>query len=670
MTVSSPDGFDPELIAAALPRYQLRREIGRGGWGVVFHAHHPTLGRSAAVKVLPPAFAADPATRDRFVAEAQTVANLDHPHVVGVFDFLEHDGIWLIVMEYMPGGTLWTRHTQSGVGSDEACAITVAIASALHAAHRREIVHRDIKPDNVLFTDGGVPKLGDFGIAKGIRAAPQPNEVGKAVGTPAYMSPEQATGDAVSERSDLYSLGVVLYELLTGRLPYPLVDDPSEQLQQHVHADPDPMPSRLPRGIVNVVMSALEKDPMHRPASAERFGLALAEAAENAYGSEWVATSGIQLLGSDAAVQAATATSARRPATSLPTYTDGVQTEGHERIGTMLEPDSTSSSTHAPSAAPTGEVDAVLDEATRSRGLDTVVPTSEPDPPDSTHVPSAAPTGEVDAVPDDVVRSRGLDTVVPDDDGPPPLASPPGGSPPTVPTPEPDLPPSLADLPSPSSEPAPSASDESPSLSDSALPESDLPTLADSALPEPDLPSPSSPVPTPPPGLPSPAVPPADLPGPSTSTDAGDVAAASADPAGSTRSSGPPKWVLAVAAVVVAVGAVVAIRAFTSSSDPDTSAYCEPASAFVDSDPLTAAPDEMGLLVTLGTGAAAEAPDDVVDAWIAYVGALDDVDDAAIAAAADSGLAADLVAAVARLEGADVQDAADQVTAHVAANCG
>ncbi|MEM9467597.1 MAG: protein kinase [Actinomycetota bacterium] len=670
MTGSSPDGFDPELIAAALPRYELRREIGRGGWGVVFHAHHPTLGRSAAVKVLPPAFAADPATRDRFVAEAQTVANLDHPHVVGVFDFLEHDGIWLIVMEYMPGGTLWTRHTQNGVGSDEACAITVAIASALHAAHRREIVHRDIKPDNVLFTDGGVPKLGDFGIAKGIRTAPQPNEVGKAVGTPAYMSPEQATGDAVSERSDLYSLGVVLYELLTGRLPYPLVDDPSEQLQQHVHADPDPMPSRLPRGIVNVVMSALEKDPMNRPASAERFGLALAEAAENAYGSEWVATSGIQLLGSDAAVQAATATSARRPATSLPTYTDGVQTEGHERIGTMLESDS-SSSTHVPSAAPTGEADAVLDEATRSRGLDTVVPTGEPDPPDSTHVPSAAPTGEVDAVPDDVVRSRGLDTVVPDDDGPPPLASPPGGSPPTVPAPEPDLPPSLPDLPLRSSDPAPSASDESPSLSESAPAASDdSPSLSDSALPEPDLPSPSSPVPTPPPGLPSPAVPPADLPGPSTSTDGGSAAAVPADPGGSTRSSGPPKWVFAVAAVVVAVGAVVAIRAFTSSSDPDTSAYCEPASAFVDSEPLAAAPDEMGLLVTLGTGAAAEAPDDVVDAWIAYVGALDDVDDAAIAAADDSGLAADLVAAVARLEGADVQVAADQVTAHVAATCG
>lgn len=562
MTRAPGSGLDQDLVAAALPRYEIRREIGRGGWGVVYHAHHPTLQRSAAVKVLPRAFAADPVTRDRFVAEAQTVANLDHPHVVSVFDFLEHDGVFLIVMEYMPGGTLWKQHTERGVGSDEACAITVAIASALHAAHRRQIVHRDIKPDNVLFTDGGVPKLGDFGIAKGLRAAPRLTEVGQALGTPAYMSPEQATGAPVSERSDLYSLGVVLYELLAGRLPFPIVADPAAQLYQHVHVVPDPLPPEVPAGIGRVVMSALAKDPSDRPSSAERLGLALAEAAEHAYGSDWVSSSGIELLGADAPVQAATTSTARRPATALPSYTDAVQVLGHERVGTMVDP--------PPSVAVYALADVEDDSGAASPGPTDNSASASAEPASPGAVAPAPPT------------SSARETIAP-----------------VGPTPKP--PPAAVDPP-----------------------------------PQPEL----------------------------TVTEPVDGVAA--------RTGGRSWWRYGAVLIVLVVAAAVLIGVLRD-GDPDVGAYCEPASDFVTADPFTTLPDDLDPVVASGTDAAREAPDDIVEAWLTSVGALQDVRAARAGALADDDTdptaIAEVIAATARLDQPEVRSAAAAVASHVESTC-
>ena len=292
--------LDREHVARALPGYDVGEEIGRGGWGVVIRAQHRQLGRSVAVKELPRAFAADPGVRRRFVTEARLLATLDHPHIVPIYDYVEEESLCLLVMELLSGGTLWDRLTTDGVSADAACSIVLAACSALHYAHGKGILHRDIKPDNLLFAASGTLKVSDFGIAKVVGGtASMATRTGEVLGTPAYMAPEQALGAELSPATDVYALGTVLYEMLSGRLPF--VDDGNAiaLLYRHVHEAPtslaDAAPD-LPAELVEITMRALAADPAERYENAEDFGVALADAATSALGAGWVQRGGIAVM--------------------------------------------------------------------------------------------------------------------------------------------------------------------------------------------------------------------------------------------------------------------------------------------------------------------------------------------------------------------------------------
>jgi serine/threonine-protein kinase len=282
-----------ELVAEALPAYEVGGELGRGGWGVVLEGRHRQLGRAVAIKQLPRTFAADPDVRSRFLAEARLLASLDHPHIVPVYDFVERDGLCLLVMEKLAGGTVWSRFVQRGVVAEAACGIGVVAAVALDHAHRLGILHRDVKPENLMFSAAGIMKVTDFGIAKVLTGGrTMATRAGDVLGTPAYMAPEQALGAEVGPATDIYALGVMLYELLSGRLPFqgPL-DSAMALLYKHVHEEPvdlGTVTTSVPRPVVDVVMRALRKDPSDRYESAEAFGVALAEAATEGFGAGWL----------------------------------------------------------------------------------------------------------------------------------------------------------------------------------------------------------------------------------------------------------------------------------------------------------------------------------------------------------------------------------------------
>jgi hypothetical protein len=301
--------LDRDRVTAALPGYEMGAELGRGGWGVVLEGRHRQLGREVAIKQLPRAFAADPAVRARFVAEARLLASLDHPHIVPVYDYVEADGLCLLVMEKLPGGTVWNRFTSAGVTAEAACALALAACAGLHAAHQRGILHRDVKPENLMFSAGGALKVTDFGIAK-VVGGPETmaTRAGEVLGTPAYMAPEQAQAAELGPATDVYAAGVVLYELLSGRLPFPDEGDPMAVLYQHVHEQPIPLADvapGVPPAIALVVMRALATRPDQRFATAEGFGVALAEAATSAWGPGWpVARGQVSVMGSTSIVAA------------------------------------------------------------------------------------------------------------------------------------------------------------------------------------------------------------------------------------------------------------------------------------------------------------------------------------------------------------------------------
>ncbi len=205
----------------ALPDYTIEREVGRGGMGIVFLGEHTRLGRRVAIKELPPSFAADPKVRERFSTEARTLAALAQPHIVPIYDYVERDRLCLIVMEELPGGTVWDRFTTVGLTAPVACATVLACCAALHHAHVHAVLHLDVKPDNLMFTGDGTVKVTDFGISRVISGDRTLGTAdGQVLGTPAYMSPEQARGADLTARSDVYSAGIVLYELLSGELPW------------------------------------------------------------------------------------------------------------------------------------------------------------------------------------------------------------------------------------------------------------------------------------------------------------------------------------------------------------------------------------------------------------------------------------------------------------------
>ncbi len=247
-----------EEVAAAFPELEVLELLGQGGMGVVFKARQQRLDRFVALKILPPALAAQPGFAERFTREARVLARLAHPHIVAIYDFGESAGFYYLIMEYVNGVNLRAA-MRAGVKPEQALLLVPHICEALQFAHDHGVLHRDIKPENILLDTHGTPKLADFGIAKlageeslktGLTAT------GAALGTAAYMAPEQVEKPAtVDHRADIYSLGVVLYEMLTGELPLGRFGAPSEK-------------STVNRGVDEVVMRALEKERERRQQSA------------------------------------------------------------------------------------------------------------------------------------------------------------------------------------------------------------------------------------------------------------------------------------------------------------------------------------------------------------------------------------------------------------------
>jgi eukaryotic-like serine/threonine-protein kinase len=252
-------------------RYLLSGLLGTGGMAEVFLAHDLMLGRDVALKVLMEHYAKDERFVGRFWREAQSAAALNHPNVVQIYDQgRADDGRYYIAMEYVPGGSLKDLILRRGpIGPSEAARLASQVAEALHAAHRCGIVHRDIKPQNVLIGEAGEAKVADFGIAL---AASRTSTSGTNLlfGTPSYMSPEQAMGERVGPESDLYSLGVVLYEMLTGTVPF-TAEGPLATAMKHV-IEPPLSPRRrnasVPEAMDALVMRLLSKDPEDRYPSA------------------------------------------------------------------------------------------------------------------------------------------------------------------------------------------------------------------------------------------------------------------------------------------------------------------------------------------------------------------------------------------------------------------
>lgn len=254
-----------------LGRYEVQEEIGRGGMATVYRAHDPRFKREVAIKALPPEFLHDPQFRTRFELEAQTIAALDHPSIVPVYDYGEREGQPFIVMRYMAGGSLSDRIAEGPLAIDESVAILRRIASALDHAHSLGVIHRDLKPANILFDQYNDAYLADFGIVQLAETSAALTGTSTIVGTPAYMSPEQVHGDIeLDGRTDIYSLGIVLFEMVTGRQPYE-EETPAKLMMKHVL---DPVPDLrefapdLPENLQPVISRALAKDRSERFSSA------------------------------------------------------------------------------------------------------------------------------------------------------------------------------------------------------------------------------------------------------------------------------------------------------------------------------------------------------------------------------------------------------------------
>ena len=257
-------------------RYRIEKKLGSGGMADVYCAEDSQLGRRVALKVLHRRFAEDAQFVERFRREASSAAGLQHPNIVGIFDRGEWDGTYYIAMEFVEGRTLKDIIREKGPAPPEAAAdITLQVLRAARFAHKRGVVHRDIKPHNVLIDNDGRVRVTDFGIARA--GTSDMTETGSIMGTAQYLSPEQAQGKPVDARSDLYSIGVVLYELLTGRVPFDAESPVTVALKQVNEA---PIPPRalvpeVPPGLEAIVLRALEKDPARRFASADEFIAAL-----------------------------------------------------------------------------------------------------------------------------------------------------------------------------------------------------------------------------------------------------------------------------------------------------------------------------------------------------------------------------------------------------------
>jgi Protein kinase domain len=269
----------PIATGSRLGQYEVQDFIGEGAMGRVFRAYHAQLERTGAVKVML-AISPDADTVARFRREAQAIAKMRHPNIVDVYDFGESDGVPYMIVEYVPGGSLSTRMAEGRLNQATAIKYLRGIAAGLDYAHSHGVVHRDVKPANVLLTADDTPVLADFGLAKLLHGSSVKSMTGVTTGTPAYMAPEQVTGSMVGPPADRYALATIAYEMLTGLIPFE-GEALMELLYAQVHREPMPPTARnprLPRQVDAVIMRGLAKDPAARWDSCSAFVEALASA--------------------------------------------------------------------------------------------------------------------------------------------------------------------------------------------------------------------------------------------------------------------------------------------------------------------------------------------------------------------------------------------------------
>lgn len=310
---------EPELLAAPLPgpgvqlgQYRLENAIGAGGMGIVFRAVDTRLNRPVAIKFLSDDLA-DAAARRRFQREAQMASSLNHPHILSVYDVGEFDGRQYLVTEFVDGGTLKEWALRQPRNWEDVAQLLTGVADGLATAHQAGILHRDIKPDNILVTASGYAKLADFGLAKLEDGPPESatrtlteelTRKGMIIGTIAYMSPEQASGKGLDARSDMFSFGAVLYEMLCGQRPFRAATN-LELLQQVIHAKPAPMNEDIPEPLRALVTKALENSPADRYPSMRELVSDLravqrpsgqAAAAPRRHHGRWIAATGLAAI--------------------------------------------------------------------------------------------------------------------------------------------------------------------------------------------------------------------------------------------------------------------------------------------------------------------------------------------------------------------------------------
>jgi serine/threonine protein kinase len=256
-----------DLVGKTLGQYEIMDEIGRGGMATVYRARQPSINRVVALKVLPPHFLHDPDFFERFKREVDVIAHLEHPHILPIYDYGEAEGIPFIAMRFLAGGSM-AQMLRRGIPRLDALERPLSqVSEALDHAHMQGIIHRDLKPGNILLDEHNNAYLGDFGIARVLNSSLTGSSI---IGTPAYMSPEQANGLPLDARSDIYALGVVLFELITGREPYE-AQTPMALMLKHIN---EPMPSvrairpDVPPAVEDVINIATAKDPNERYASA------------------------------------------------------------------------------------------------------------------------------------------------------------------------------------------------------------------------------------------------------------------------------------------------------------------------------------------------------------------------------------------------------------------
>lgn len=271
------DELERRLAAALEGRYELRGLLGHGGMGAVFLAAELRLDRLVAIKVLPPSLSLDHEVLTRFEREARTAARLDHPGIVPIYSVEDVDGLHFFVMKFVPGGDLGDEIAGEPMDWERARQLLWECATALGHAHRRGVIHRDVKPANIMLDPSGHVLVADFGIAKAMQAGPQMTSTGQMIGTPQYMSPEQMEGKEVDGRADQYSLGMVAWHMLAGRQPFQ-GGSVASLLVKQLHEYPESLAvlrPEVPDAMVGAIERAIRKNPEERFESMDAFAAAL-----------------------------------------------------------------------------------------------------------------------------------------------------------------------------------------------------------------------------------------------------------------------------------------------------------------------------------------------------------------------------------------------------------